>query len=98
MANAGVMLDLCVDGHSPLSGAVVHHRTAVVQLLLERGASVLRPVSEVLARVYSLPVGSTVLHLAARLGYGDVVSLLLHNRSELRGRAATDGVTAFQVG
>ena len=97
MIKANVVLELSVDGYTPLTGAIVHHRTAVVQLLLESGISVVRPISSVLARAYALPANSSVLHLAAHLGHGDVVSMLLHRHGDLRTRAAADGVTPFQA-
>lgn len=75
LVEAGATVDAKgTDGETPLYIAVFHRRGAVAQLLQQKGANV------------NMKNGSrqeTALHLAARLGYGDVVAWLIRVKADL---------------
>ena len=93
----GAFRDLHIAGTSALINAIIHHRTSICQLLLYNGCNVRRVLEHEVLFQYSLPTGSTVLHLAAKLGYTDIVSSILQRDPSLKDVLAEGKVRPFEL-
>jgi ankyrin repeat protein/thiol-disulfide isomerase/thioredoxin len=73
----GAHPEVVVDGHSPMTLAVLEQKGAIIQKLVHAGVPVRNHLSPALCRQMGLDKESTILHAAAKLGFAGSVRAIM---------------------